>query len=110
MKALSTLCTISMLLAFSSCTPPVPDEDTALEHNVEQALHSIPEGDLEILLIEGCEYIVYKEGQGSNHGFGYMSHKGNCKNPIHIYRSIADTNAATDSRDTIQATEINRED
>lgn len=32
--------------------------------------------------IEGCEYIVYSCSSGYS-GFGFMSHKGNCKNPIH---------------------------
>lgn len=32
--------------------------------------------------IEGCEYIFYSEQQGYS-GFGFMAHKGNCKNPIH---------------------------
>ena len=61
------------------------DEDTVLEHNTEILLHEIKEGDMEILTIDGCEYIIYKDGLGTNHGFGYMAHKGNCKNPIHCY-------------------------
>ena len=34
--------------------------------------------------IEGCEYIVYSCSSGYS-GFGFMAHKGNCKNPIHRY-------------------------
>ena len=32
--------------------------------------------------IDGCEYIVYSYTRGYG-GYGLMSHKGNCKNPIH---------------------------
>lgn len=32
--------------------------------------------------IEGCEYLVYSCSSGYS-GFGFMAHKGNCKNPIH---------------------------
>lgn len=79
---------ISMVfLSFFACEPPIPEEDTPLEHKAESMIHQIPEGDLEILKIEGCEYIIYKEIEGSNRGFGYLSHKGNCKNPIHIYQN-----------------------
>jgi len=74
---------------FSACFEPVQDEDSPIEHETEQIIHNIPEGDLEILVIEGCEYIVFKDGRGSNHGFGYMSHKGNCNNPIHIYNVLS---------------------
>ena len=76
-------------LILSACLETKPDEDSPIEHETELITHSIPEGDLEILVIEGCEYIVYKDGRGSNHGFGYMSHKGNCNNPIHIYNDLS---------------------
>lgn len=69
-----------------SCSEPQTiEEDTLLEHQTEVILHNIKEGDMEILFIDECEYIVFKDGMGTNHGFGYMAHKGNCKNPIHIY-------------------------
>lgn len=41
--------------------------------------------EIEIREIEGCEYIVSKNGVGD-----VLSHKGNCKNPIH-YKVIHDT-------------------
>lgn len=37
-----------------------------------------------IVIIDGCEYIMYSESHGYQ-GYGYLTHKGNCKNPIHIY-------------------------
>jgi len=38
--------------------------------------------DYKIIEIEGCEYIVYDSFRGYT-GYGFMAHKGNCKNPIH---------------------------
>ena len=32
-----------------------------------------------IIEIDNCEYIVYDAGEGYA-GFGFMAHKGNCKN------------------------------
>ena len=89
---------------FLSCEQPaVQDEDNALEHQTEEVIHKIEVGDLEILEIDGCEYIVFKDGQGTNHGFGYMAHKGNCKNPIHCYKTV------TDSLDTSQQKDLNQQ-
>ena len=76
----------TLVLALSCAQKEAIDEDTELEHKTEEVIHNIPEGDLEILTIDNCEYIVFKDNKGSNHGFGYMAHKGNCSNPIHLYR------------------------
>lgn len=82
---LASLC----ILMFSSCEQSVQkEEDTTLESETEQMLHSIKEDDVEILSIDGCQYIVYKETIGANHSFGYLAHKGNCNNPIHCYNDI----------------------
>lgn len=71
---------------FVSCeTSEKKDEDTPLEHQTEISIHDVKKDDVEILLIDGCEYIVYKESDGANKAYGYMSHKGNCKNPVHCY-------------------------
>ena len=76
------------LLGFASCEQPKPiEEDTELEHKTEETIHAITNGDVEILEIDGCQYIVYKELDGPNRGYGYMAHKGNCSNPIHCYQS-----------------------
>jgi len=89
MKKIILLITFSILFIGIGCLQPAVEEEseTPLEHEVEEVMHKIPEGDLEVLEIEGCEYIVYKDSRGSNHGFGYMAHKGNCKNPIHSYKT-----------------------
>lgn len=73
------------LLLLTSCEPIEPEEDTPLEHETEILLHNIKEGDLEILIVDDCEYIAFKDERGTNHGFGYLAHKGNCKNPIHCH-------------------------
>ena len=36
-----------------------------------------------IVEIEGCEYFRFH----STHGYLHITHKGNCKNPIHNYNS-----------------------
>jgi len=40
------------------------------------------ENNYDVIEIDGCEYIVYSEMHGYA-GYGFMAHKGNCKNPIH---------------------------
>ena len=75
------------------------DEDTPLEHKAEEIIHSILKGDVEVLVIDGCQYIVYKEVEGTNLAYGFMAHKGNCNNPIHCYNIPvieADTLKTTD--------------
>lgn len=37
-----------------------------------------------ILEIEGCEYIEYDSGIADQRVYS-LTHKGNCKNPIHCY-------------------------
>mgnify|MGYP001555556729 CR=1 FL=1 len=58
------------LLTFLACDGPIQEEDTPLEHQAEESIHSIQDGDLEILEIDGCEYLVYKEHLSMNQGFG----------------------------------------
>ncbi len=76
-----------VVILFFSCEEVQKEEDTPLEHSTEKLIHTIKENDMEILEIDGCEYIIYKEYVGANHGYGYMAHKGNCKNLIHCYNS-----------------------
>lgn len=84
---------ISWLMA---CSPPATDEDSALERQSEEILRGVSPDDLEILEIEGCEYFVFKDHSGGNKGFGFMAHKGNCKNPIHCYITSDTTSKNTD--------------
>ena len=79
---------VTVFLALSACEQSAQkDEDTELEHKTEESIHAIKQGDVEILTIDGCQYIVYKEAEGANHAYGYMAHKGNCNNPIHCYQN-----------------------
>jgi hypothetical protein len=43
------------------------------------------DGQYEIITIGDCEYI--KGWVGSGNGGGYLCHKGDCSNPIHIYKN-----------------------
>lgn len=83
-----------MIILFASCEEPKQEEDTPLEHEAEVRIHTIPEGDLEIIEIDGCEYIAFKDARGNNHGFGYLAHKGNCINPIHCHNQMMKTDSS----------------
>lgn len=83
------------LITASGCRQPRPvEEDSPLEHRTESLIDSVKHDDVEILVIDKCQYIVYKEVEGSNRAYGYMAHKGNCNNPVHCYK---DTRSVTDS-------------
>ena len=41
----------------------------------------------EITIIDGCEYILGTDNGGYNGGY-FLSHKGNCKNPIHYQNKV----------------------
>lgn len=87
--ALSLIIFIPCVVLFVSCDPPVkPEEDSLIEHAAELKLSELIDEDVEIIIIENCEYIVYKHHEGRNLGFGFMAHKGNCKNPIHCYNVV----------------------
>lgn len=55
------------------------------DEKIESQIHKIPMDKLEVIEIDGCEYIFLKDKGSANQGFGYMAHKGNCKNPIHSH-------------------------
>jgi len=80
------------LFLSSACQQISPEEDVnETELQTEQRINEIDVHDLEILVIDNCEYIFYKKSQSANRGFGFMAHKGNCKNTIHYYsRNMAD--------------------
>jgi len=45
--------------------------------------------DFDIIEIDGCEYLILERDRNNPHeGFGFMSHKGNCKNSIHYHNLI----------------------
>lgn len=65
--------------------PSVQEEDTQLDFQIEEMIKKIPEGKIDTIIIDKCQYIIYKEQEGINRGYGYMTHKGNCINQIHAY-------------------------
>lgn len=58
--------------------------EDSLSNTIEGKTSSIPKDHFETIVIEGCEYLIYKEEPDSNSAFGFMAHKGNCSNPIHV--------------------------
>ena len=93
-----TLCVLCVLgVTAQACELPErwQDEDTPLEHAAEEKISKLHEGDVEIITIDGCEYIIYEYPARSNLGFGFMAHKGNCKNPIHVYTTAANRKSSS---------------
>jgi len=77
---------IVLLLLFSACQPLTKEkEQSEAELHTENQINKIEIHDLEILEIDNCQYIFYKKSPSTNKGFGFMAHKGNCKNPIHCH-------------------------
>jgi hypothetical protein len=77
----------------TGCEEKAPKEvDTKVEREAETSIKQVAIEDVEVVVIDGCEYIIYKETSGSNQGYGFMAHKGNCKNPIHKYNKVDSTN------------------
>jgi len=75
-----------LLFLFSACQPQIQEKEVSVtELETEQLINEIDVHDLQILIIDKCEYIFYKKSPSTNRGFGFMAHKGNCKNTIHFY-------------------------
>lgn len=83
MKKVATI--ILLFGLFPSCN--LQDDKTENEKSemgsIEQEIKNIPENKLSVIIIDGCEYIIYKEDKDANSSYGFMAHKGNCSNPIH---------------------------
>lgn len=80
------ICYSILLFLLSNCESETQKGDIEeQEDNTEQLINEIDMHDLEILIIDNCEYIFYKKSPETNKGFGFMAHKGNCINPIHYY-------------------------
>lgn len=75
-------------LSLTSCDTKVKKQVEAppkIKELPKHLINRIDVHELEILEIDECEYIFYKKNPNRNMGFGFMAHKGNCKNPIHYY-------------------------
>ena len=49
----------------------------------EKTTASNSEFETKTIIIDGCEYLAFKD----SHGSLIITHKGNCNNPIHVYRT-----------------------
>ena len=75
---------IFIILVLTSCREEEKiNKDSQTENEAKTQIHKIKRDQLKIITIDSCEYILYKETQGSNHAYGYMAHKGNCKSEHH---------------------------
>lgn len=88
-------CSIIIVLSLTSC------KDNLLDHskigqekiegiknkNIEEKSNNGLNDELETFIYEGCEYLIYISANNSNSAYGFMAHKGNFSNPIHIYNS-----------------------
>lgn len=86
---LHNLITVASIMLLSACSS-MPENSVAEPKNeidIGIKIDSLKPEDFEIIEIDGCEYVIYKSAPASNIGFGFMAHKGNCKNPMHIYSS-----------------------
>lgn len=76
---------ILVLTVFVSCNlqNEKTDNENTAKPTIEQQIKNIPSNKIEVIVYDGCEYIIYKEDRASNASYGFMAHKGNCSNPIH---------------------------
>ena len=81
-------CTISalQLLVISPYQPQTQGKEISVtEIQTEQLINEIDVHDLQIVVMDKCEYIFYKKSPSTNRGSGFTGHKRNCKNTIHYY-------------------------
>lgn len=64
------------LLLFTSCEME--------EQKEKSSFHQRLVNKHEIVFIGDCEYVIISLEIGTK-GYSYFTHKGDCKNPIHIY-------------------------
>ena len=89
-------------LMFAGCVQPSPqDEGTATEPETWEDIDITNPIHPEIHVVDECEYIICREKKGTNTEYGYMAHKGNCNNPIHIYQTAGTVSDTLETTDTI---------
>lgn len=74
-----------IFLSFASCRPEVTSPKNEY-YNDSSAIEIFNGVDYRIVVIDSCEYILGRDHESYNGGF-FLTHKGNCKNPIH-YKNI----------------------
>ena len=62
-------------------------ESIELEHPSKKKNNQSKMTNPSIFIEEGCQYLLYKENEGTIREYRYMSHKGNCNNNIHLYNT-----------------------
>lgn len=68
-------------LILVSCAPTVVDkkEDSFSDKPLKEIFNGV---DYQVVVIDSCEYIIGRDDNPYNGGY-FLSHKGNCNNPIH---------------------------
>lgn len=86
MKKTTVIIIISFL--FTSCDLQYGNKEEQLPEKVtiEEKINEIPVNKVEVIVYDGCEYIVFEKDNDSNSSYGFMAHKGNCSNPIHKHK------------------------
>ncbi len=92
-KKISGFVFIMVILTLTSCKDEIYEKVEAeqkkitdsINNTIEGKLKQLPRAKLETITYEGCEYLIFKEEFDTNSAYGFMAHKGNCSNPIHIY-------------------------
>ena len=72
---------IAVVSCFWACTTEVivtKEEKEIIEREKAKEKQRLIESEYCIIFLDGCEYYVQHGNKR-----GYLSHKGNCKNPIH---------------------------
>lgn len=77
--------TILVLTVLASCNlqGEKTDNMNTEKTSEEQQIKNLPSNKIEVIVYDGCEYIILKEDEDQNSSYGFMAHKGNCSNPIH---------------------------
>ena len=89
MRTIDILIILATICVLSSCEQPLTLETGGeeLKPQLNNVTHKNIAGHYEVLLIDNCQYILFSEKVGINLGYGYLSHKGNCSNSIHLYQN-----------------------
>jgi len=73
---------LSLVLLPAPPPPPLDPFASLPENDIRVITHNL---DWKVIEIEGCEYFYQKSKGWREPGDITLCHKGNCKNPIHVY-------------------------
>ena len=71
---------VVVLFAMISCSEQQPDAN--VYHKVEKTndvYRVYDDLNVRVVIIDSCEYLIGSRQYSTYQGYGYMSHKGNCK-------------------------------